>query len=402
MCALSYTSTTGPVHNPWLKNYAAGGSSSGCAVLVALKRVKKWRELHGFDVEGLEVGVDLAVGGDQGGSIRLPAAYTGVYGLKPTYGLVPYTGIAQLHPMIDHCGPLANSVRDIGLLLSVLAGYDGIDPRMTPETPLPQNVKNYAKLLDDMVSNKKARNEWQAGLAGLGLKVGLIKEAWEIGSLNPEVGKVVREAGERFSLLGAIAEEVSIPLHAEGPAIWTAATRGTLADYATKNQPLPFLSHPLPNLCAPPPTQEMYDLLSHHNPAVINAMFASTYIKEKYTPSVTAKAIMHVQELRAAYDAALEKYDVLITPVNPTVAMRHPEEKDGVLARINKAVGNTANTCPFNVSGHPAMSIPVGWGKVADQDQKLPIGMQIIGKRWDEEIVLKAALIWEIGGMGLD
>jgi len=216
------------------------------------------------------------------------------------------------------------------------------------------------------------------------------------------VADVVQKAAERFVKLGATVEEIGIPMHTQGPAIWTAATRAGMADFARANAPLSFLSNPLPNLQPPRPTQEMYDLLSHHNPAVINVMLNSALIKEKYGPSFAAKAMMHVHELRAAYDKALETFDILVTSVNPTVGMGHPKKEDGVMDRMGLAIGSTSNTCPFNVSGHPALSIPVGWGKVADGDEKLPIGMQIIGKRWDEETVFKAALIWEVLGSGLD
>jgi amidase len=304
--------------------------------------------------------------------------------------------------MIDHCGPMAASVRDVALLLSVLAGYDGIDPRMTPETPLRSNVKDYAAILDEMVSKRTSAGEWTLLLAGSGLKVGILKEGWEVPGLSSDVALVVKNAAERFTLVGAKVEEVSIPFHKEGPAIWTAVTRAMMADYATRNIPLPLLSHPLPHISPPPPTQEMYTKLSHHNPAVINVLFNSAYIRSEYGPEVTAKAVMHVHELRAAYDTALETYDILITPVTLTVAPKHPMESDGVMARINQAVGSTSNTCPFNVTGHPALSMPVGWGDAVDGNGRLPIGMQIIGKRWDEETILKAALMWEVGGLGLD
>ena len=117
---------------------------------------------------------------------------------------------------------------------------------------------------------------------------------------------------------------------------------------------------------------------------------------ENYPPSVTAKAHMHVHQLRAAYDAALEECDVLITPVNSTVGMRHPNDRKSVLSQMTDGMGSAANVCPFNLTGHPALSMPVGWGKVSDGEERLPIGMQIIGKRWDEEMVLKAAAVWEV------
>lgn len=121
---LSYTSVNGPVHNPWLRGYNAGGSSSGPACLLGL-RVARKAGVPGLEGVGQDVG--MALGADQAGSIRCPASFCGVYGLKPTHGLVPYTGIAGLHPMIDHAGPMAVKLDDIALLLQATSGYDGMD-----------------------------------------------------------------------------------------------------------------------------------------------------------------------------------------------------------------------------------------------------------------------------------
>ena len=107
----SHTNATGPVHNPHKMGYSAGGSSSGSAVLVALGEV------------------DMALGGDQGGSIRMPSSFCGTYGMKPTHGLVPYTGIMPIEIYVDHTGPMTANVADNALLLEVLAGPDGYDPR---------------------------------------------------------------------------------------------------------------------------------------------------------------------------------------------------------------------------------------------------------------------------------
>ena len=109
----SHTSASGPVHNPRKMGYSAGGSSSGSAALVAAGEV------------------DMALGGDQGGSIRIPASFCGIYGMKPTHGLVPYTGIMPIEIFVDHTGPMTANVADNALLLEVLAGPDGYDPRHT-------------------------------------------------------------------------------------------------------------------------------------------------------------------------------------------------------------------------------------------------------------------------------
>src|SRR5436853_2615167 len=113
----SHTSAAGPVQNPRRAGFSAGGSSSGSAALVAAGEV------------------DMAIGGDQGGSIRIPSCWCGIYGLKPTYGLVPYTGIFPIELTLDHTGPLARTVADVALLLEVIAGPGGLAPR--PRTDLP-------------------------------------------------------------------------------------------------------------------------------------------------------------------------------------------------------------------------------------------------------------------------
>ena len=107
----SHTNALGPTHNPRRRGYTTGGSSSGSAAVVAASEA------------------DMAVGGDQGGSIRAPAAFCGIYGMKPTHGLVPYSGIMSVEPTLDHAGPMPRTVADNALLLTALAGPDGLDPR---------------------------------------------------------------------------------------------------------------------------------------------------------------------------------------------------------------------------------------------------------------------------------
>ncbi|KIX00517.1 uncharacterized protein Z518_10657 [Rhinocladiella mackenziei CBS 650.93] len=391
---MSYTSANGPVHNPWLRGHNAGGSTSGGACLLALGNARA-AGVPNLDEAGEDVG--LAMGGDQAGSIRLPSSYCGVYGLKPTYGLVPYTGIAGLHPMIDYTGPMARKLEDIATLLMVVAGYDGLDPRMTPESPLRQNVVDYAS---ELSSAKEPGN---------GLKVGIIKESLESLGTQVEVADVVKSAAvKHFGASGAAVSEISLPMHLLGPAIWTAATRTHLAGLAIGGRIPDVLSHNIPHLFLRwPPDQEMYDLLTASNPAVINIIFCETFLKDKFGPEVQAKAHRHVLELRAAYDKALEEFDVLITPTTPTVALPHPDlrpEAEGgstVMDKVKLAVGATNNTAPFNATGHPALNVPCGWAPSRTGKGMLPVGMQVIGKRWDDIGVLKAAKAFELGGGGL-
>ncbi|KAK5000154.1 hypothetical protein LTR66_000927 [Elasticomyces elasticus] len=408
--ALSYSAHTGPVHNAWGKGYATGGSSSGCAALISAKDVKVWKEMGKelpLPTDALdEEGVDMGIGGDQGGSIRLPAAYSGIYGLKPTHGLIPYTGIANLLPSIDHTGPMARSLEDIATLLTVLAGYDGIDPRQTPETPLRSNVLDYNALLASWIDSRRKVDEWTPSSSAKGLRIGILKEGWQVPGLDSEVSSLVRNAADRFRSLGAEVHEVSVPLHLQGAAIWSIACRPGMPA-TQQNRAGDMLSHTLPGFEPRGPDQHLFDTLAHRNPAVPNILLNAVHLEKKYGPGLTRRAQMQIYALRAAYDEALEKCDVMLTPVNPTVGMPHPKglEEGGkgapALELVQNAVGSTCNTCPFNVTGHPAMSVPVGWGRTRDGKGKLPVGMQFVGKRWGELDVLKAASAWEVGGRGL-
>lgn len=410
MFALSYTSDTGVVHNAWLHGYATGGSSSGCGALVSIDDVNQ--STKNGEENNLGEGVDMAIGGDQGGSVRLPASYSGIYGLKATHGLVPYTGIAGLNPMIDHTGPMTRTVEDCALLLGVLAGYDGIDYRMTPETPLRSQVPDYIGDLKSWISSKEKQGEWTSSAAAKGLRVGILKESFEVPGLDQEVIRTVKTAADRFKALGADVQDISIPLHLQGAAIWTVAARPMMPDCVAGKAPA-LLSYPMPHYDPLPKDQNFFDTLANRNPATVNALMNAAHMERKYGHSLAKKSLMHVYELQAAYDKAFEGVDVLLTPVNPTVGPKHPsgtaktkDNPNGFSERImdlfEPAIGNTSNTCSFNVTGHPALSMPIGWGNVKEGHGRLPIGMQIVAKRWDEASIFKAAKAWEMGGRWLD
>src|SRR6266478_5286030 len=176
----SHTSASGPVHNPHRIGYSAGGSSSGSAAVVALGEVP------------------MALGGDQGGSIRIPASFCGIYGLKPTHGLVPYTGIMPIELTLDHTGPMTATVEDNALLLEVLAGPDGLDPRQYGAAV----PKPYREALGKGVP---------------GLRIAVLEEGFSHSQSLPQVDAIVREAAQRFKGLDAAAvDTVSIPMHRQG------------------------------------------------------------------------------------------------------------------------------------------------------------------------------------------
>src|SRR6201996_6053756 len=170
----SHTNATGPVHNPYRMGYSSGGSSSGSAVVVATGEA------------------DMAIGGDQGGSIRIPSSFCGLYGMKGTHGLVPYTGVMPIELTIDHTGPMTRNVRDNALLLEVLAGPDGLDPRQ-----IAPKVANYTEAL-----NGGAR----------GMRIGIVKEGFGHAGSEPDVDAKVMAGADLFRKLGATVDEISARL----------------------------------------------------------------------------------------------------------------------------------------------------------------------------------------------
>lgn len=156
----------------------------------------------------------MGIGCDQGGSIRIPAALCGLVGLKPTSGLVPYTGIVSNEATIDYVGPMTRSVMDCAVLLEAIAGVDGLDDRQRAGIPFAKDVPKYSKILED------------GGKQGVkGLKIGVLKEGLSSPLLDEGVKKKFWEAVKVFEGLGAVVEEVSVPMHAIAPAVFGVASR---------------------------------------------------------------------------------------------------------------------------------------------------------------------------------
>ncbi|KAK7202605.1 amidase signature enzyme [Myxozyma melibiosi] len=370
MSPSSFTNAYAFVSNPYADGYNAGGSSSGCAALVAA---------------GI---VDMAVGGDQGGSIRIPASYCGLVGLKPTYGLVPYTGIASLAFTVDHTGPMTRTVLDNALFLQAIAGADEYDPR---QLGLPTPIPAY---YDELVKFKDAPAQ-----AAKSFKIGLILESFDMPGLDERVIAKVKEAAKAFETLGVdiTVSEISIPMHAKAPAIWSIAARQGFSEHGLRGQnPVNFGVHDkeVPELLANW-DQEMFDKLALKNPAATNTLLGGQYIRDS-RPGLTSKALNLARKLKDTYNAVFDEYDVLITPCAPTPANYKSKLEDDIMTKMSKAVGTTINTMPFNISGHPAMSLPIAlMAPVEDETLKLPIGMQLVGKSFDELKVFKAAFAWE-------
>lgn len=225
--------------------------------------------------------------------------------------------------------------------------------------------------------------------------------------LEPDVAALVRTSADRFGKLGAEVKEVSVPMHLLAPSVWTVAVREMMPNVLGNRAPA-LLSHTLPGFEPIKVDQQFFDYMAHRNPAVINVLLNAAFSENKYGPGLTRKAHMHATQLIAAYDKAFEDVDVIITPVTGKVAPKIPEGitreemKLGAMEVALTQVGATLNTCPFNLSGHPAMSIPCGWSTVKEGTGKLPVGMQLVGKHWHDLDLLKAASAWEVLGKGLD
>ncbi len=354
----SHTSRTGPVRNPWDETRSAGGSSSGSAALVAA---------------GL---VDIATGGDQGGSVRIPASYSGIVGHKPTFGLVPYTGAFPIEQTIDHLGPMTRTVADAALVLSVLAGRDGEDPRQ-PHDLRPQD---YLAALGRDVA---------------GMRVGVVQEGFGHHNSEPDVNDAVRAAVDRLREAGTTVEDVSLPWHEHGARVWDViATEGATAQMVDgRGYGMNWDGLYDPEVMAHYGRAWTADG-SRFSETVKLVLLAGRYTIDRYQGSHYARARNLARQLRAAYDEALERYDVLVMPTTPMQATVIPgpdAPREEVLVRGLEMIANTA---PLDVSGHPACSVPAG------VVNGLPTGMMIMGRRFDDATVLRVAHAYEqvVGG----
>ncbi|MEM7412592.1 MAG: amidase [Myxococcota bacterium] len=347
----SFTNFAGPVHNPRRRGYSAGGSSSGSAALVAAG-----------DVE-------LAIGGDQGGSIRIPAALCGVVGMKPTWGLVPYTGIAPIEPSLDHTGPITANVRDNARMLAVMAGPDGIDMRQSGAP-----AADYLAGLEEGVR---------------GRRIALLREGFEAPGAQPVVVEAVRRAADRLEQLGARVEERSIPAHAEAgtltlPLLAQGMFRTVLAGEG--------MGTGRPDIYPPEFGRRMSQWRDHADamsPLAKLLTLAGAHIEAEAGTRYYAAAANQARRLRAEYDAGLEGFDALLLPTCPGVASPLPAPGANILETFARAAETSPNTQPFDATHHPAISVPCG------DDDGLPIGAMLVGRHWDEATLYRLAFALE-------
>jgi amidase len=344
------TGDYGPTFNPHDPERYAGGSSAGSAAVVG-------------DGE-----VDVAIGGDQGGSVRIPAAWSGCVGHKPTHGLVPYTGIFRVDNTIDHVGPFGRRVEDVARCLEAIAGPDPLDPRQRDP-----DVAPYTERLDDGVE---------------GLAIGVLEDGFGLDPSEPEVDGTVRDAVGEFEDLGATVESVNVPEHADAMPVWLPIiVEGAAASLTSEGEGYGW--------------EGFYDTtlaetLSKFRSAAANdlpfnvkvAALVADYVSDRYHGGFYGKAQNLRRSFTAAYDDVLDGVDLLALPTTPMRAFEHdPERSDADTFR--HALVPALNTCAFNTTGHPAVSVPCG------KPGGLPVGLMLVGSHFDDATVLTAARAFE-------
>lgn len=350
----SHTNATGPVHNPHKHGHSAGGSSSGSGALVGSGQI------------------DMAIGGDQGGSIRMPASFCGCYGMKPTHGLVPYSGIMPIENTIDHTGPMTQNVMDNALMLEVIAGADGLDPRQYDV-----QTDRYTAAVGRGVS---------------GLRIGVIKEGYEQPGAEADVNDKVRAAAETLRGLGATVDEISVPWHLHGVAIWTPIALEGLTQQMMLGNGMGTGWEGLYTT----------SLLEYHSNWRTRAdelsdtlkisMLIGQYHLKHTRGRYYAKAQNLSRQLREEFNKVFASYDLLLTPTTAMKAPPIPPADASLELWCERAFEMITNTAPFDVTGHPAMSVPCG------MSDGLPVGLQIIGRRYDESTIYRAASAFEQAG----
>ncbi|SFH64785.1 aspartyl/glutamyl-tRNA(Asn/Gln) amidotransferase subunit A [Selenomonas ruminantium] len=334
-----------PTCNPWNTDCVPGGSSGGSAASVA-------------------AGTSIwALGSDTGGSIRQPASFCGVVGMKPTYGRVSRYGLVAYASSLDQIGPLTRDVTDCANILNIICGHDEMD-----STSSEAEVPDFTKALVEDVK---------------GLKIGLPKEYF-VDGMDPEVEKTVRAAIEKYKELGAEIVEISLPhtkyaisaYYLIAPA--EAATNLQRYDGVSYGERVE--SDDLVGMMTKTRTEKFGEEVKRRI-VIGNYALSAGYYDAYYLKAMKVRTLVQQD-----YNEAFQKVDVIMAPTAPTPAFKIGEMVSDPLQMYLQ----DACTVPLNLAGLPGMSIPCGYSS-----QGMPIGLQIIGKALDEETIIRAAYTYE-------
>lgn len=332
--------------NPWDLSKVPGGSSGGSAAAVAANLVP-W-----------------ALGSDTGGSIRQPASFCGVVGLKPTYGLVSRYGLVAFASSLDQIGPITKDVRDSALLLNIIAGHDKKDT-----TSVNREKIDYTKCLKNDVK---------------GLKIGVPKEFFGEG-INVEVKEMLQKSIEKYKELGAEIEEFSLDIAKYSLAAYYIIACAEASSNLGRFDGIRYTyrTGEFKNL------KELYKKSRSEafGPEVKRRIILGTYVLSSGYYDAYYKKAQQVRTLvMNKFSKAFEKYDVILTPTSPTVAFGIGTKSENPLEMYLSDIC----TVSVNIAGLPAISIPCGVNS-----EKMPIGMQLIGNKFEEEKILNAAYTLE-------
>ena len=335
-----------PTKNPWNLNKVPGGSSGGTAAAVASNMVP-W-----------------ALGSDTGGSIREPASFCGVVGLKPTYGLVSRYGLVAFASSLDQIGPITKDVRDSAILLNIIAGHDKKDT-----TSVELEKKDYTKCLKNDVK---------------GLKIGVPKEFYAEG-INEEVKETLNKAIERYKKLGAEIEEFSLDIAKYSLASYYIIACAEASSNLGRFDGIRYTyrTGEFKNL------KELYKKSRSEGfgPEVKRRIILGTYVLSSGYYDAYYKKAQQVRTLvMNEFNKAFEKYDVILVPTSPTTAFDIGSKSNNPLEMYLADIC----TVSVNIAGLPGISIPCGVDK-----EGMPIGMQLIGNKFCEETILNAAYTFE-------
>ena len=356
-----HTSAYGVGLNPRNRKHTAGGSSCGSAGAVAANLV------------------DIALGGDQGGSIRIPSSWSGIVGHKPTHGLVPYTGIVGFDLTIDHIGPMARTVSDAALLLSVIAGKD--EDNADPRQPEKVKTEDYVKALGGGLKK---------------LKIAVIKEGFGSADSMPAVDGAVREAVKLLKKLGAEVKEISVPEHKMVGPVWTVvAIEGGVDSFYHGHHAYQHKGWYYPRLMS-----AMGRGIKTHggdfSPTAKLGALLYGYMSDQYHGVFYGRARNFSNQLTQAYDRVFKEFDLVVMPTTPQTAHNVPPSPEvDRKTFVRQALNMVTNTAAFDLTGHPSVSVPC-------KDVKgMPVGLMITGRHFDDATVLRAAYAYEQAPRGV-
>lgn len=334
------TSYYGPVKNPWNLDYVPGGSSGGSSAAVAARLAP------------------AATGTDTGGSIRQPAALTGITGIKPTYGRVSRYGMIAFASSLDQGGPLTQTVEDAAILLNVMSGFDERD-----STSVNQPVPDFTATLNDSIK---------------GIRIGLPKEYFSK-DLNPEVAKVIEAAIKEYEKMGAIIQEISLPNTGLAPSAYYVIAPAECSSNLSRFDGVRYGYR-----CENP--KDLEDLYKRSRsegfgPEVKRRIMIGTYaLSAGYYDAYYLKAQKVRNLISQDFTEAFKKVDVILSPTSPTTAFKLNEKSDPISMYLSDVF-----TIAVNLAGLPGISVPAGLVN------NLPIGLQLIGNSFGEAKLLNIA-----------